>query len=297
MVSLGSTYRAWLFVAALGLAAHSGALKAEVKSSQANLAPQAVASTQPSKKAVPAQAQPVEKAKQYKPECSRPRDTNEYSLCVSIEASKSANRQVILGWIQIIGLAITVALTGAGFLLARRALMNVERAWLHVIRHESKIEGDFLSIQPVWLNSGSTPAIKAILRSSWKAFPKPLTEPYEFPDLGASGETIEKFSDVAAAVIGPGGELFSSGILIPPALVKKMCDGELHIYVWGWVEYEDVLLGPRHRTEFAVKLDVVEHSVKGGEHSVSIRFTTHWQHNGADKTCMKRADRWPGNPR
>lgn len=129
MVSTSGSYRAWLCVAALGLAMALGWQAYGQPAQQANAGdPNAAAKPRdgakpraPSEKAVKAPAV-------YKPECLKPRDSEEYSLCVNIAAAEAAkkatdlaNAQVRLGWLQIGGLLISLVFTGWAAVAAAHA--------------------------------------------------------------------------------------------------------------------------------------------------------------------------------
>ncbi|WP_168074105.1 hypothetical protein [Caulobacter sp. SSI4214] len=298
MVSIGRTYRAWVFVAALGLIAVTSGLQAQAEQTQTNQRQKSNSSTYPAQPSAPVSApiNAVRRTPIYKPDCKSPRDSNEYALCVSVKSLESANHQVMLGWLQFIGLVITVSFTAYSLNIAKRALMNVERAWLHVCRYEGNMIAGKFVVQPVWQNSGSTPATKTVFRCAWKSFEAPLTSHYTFPDLDSSGNETSKFSDYAISMIGPGAETFATGIAIEPHFISEISSGNCHIYIWGWAEYNDVLFRPRHRTEFAVKLEAVPDPNPENPGRVAMRFIHHWEHNGVDSDCLKRTDKWPGNP-
>ena len=74
--------------------------------------------------------------------------------------------------------------------------------------------------------------------------------------------------------------------------VSHVQNGTKHIYIWGWVEYDDVFpRAPRHRTEFCVKLRVVA-DIEAGEADAII-----WDHykrfNNADDECEHKPKPYP----
>lgn len=248
----------------------------------------------------------VERATEGAP-CTGARPGENADRCYGRRAAEAAEKQALqaaianrLSLLQAIGLGATVLLTMFGLSLAHRALTRVERAFVFVEDYKLEKVGDYLVVRPAWKNSGSTPAMKMIIRAAWKHFPKPL-EAYDFPDIDEHGNVAAKFSDVRSMFLGPNNTAYGNGIRIPVHYIRMLAAGECAIYLWGWAEYDDVLGGRRHRTEFCREL-IVTHTEPAndpeqpGALRMNYSLRGHWQHNGADSQCMKKTDRWPGNP-
>jgi hypothetical protein len=80
---------------------------------------------------------------------------------------------------------------------------------------------------------------------------------------------------------------------------------ELEVFLYGWVEYDDVFEGtPRHRTEYCTQIvvegDVTIHTLPGNPEQphVPFRYQGHKKHNGADEECIRPLQTGsPKNPR
>ena len=46
---------------------------------------------------------------------------------------------------------------------------------------------------------------------------------------------------------------------------KKVAAGSATLMVWGWIEYDDILFGPRHRTEFCQVASILEDKATTGD--------------------------------
>jgi hypothetical protein len=86
------------------------------------------------------------------------------------------------------------------------------------------------------------------------------------------------------AVIGPNASIQSRKYFIPIDKALQIRAGELHAYLWGWIEYNDVFQNtPRHRTEYGYR--IIAGAGASSDHIV-IGNTPTAQHNAADKECF-----------
>jgi hypothetical protein len=131
-------------------------------------------------------------------------------------------------------------------------------------------------ISAIVANGGETPTRKALINVNCDLRNDTLPDDFDFPD----GKLTE------AAAIGPHGTFCSPGFFVSIADVKKIIAKEKKLYVWGWIDYNDVFDDtPRHRTEFC--FDISPDEVPDGG-NISMRFPTYGRFNGIDGDCMRR---------
>jgi hypothetical protein len=125
-------------------------------------------------------------------------------------------------------------------------------------------------------NGGSTPTRKAIINVNWELRGDKLPNDFQFPD----GKITE------AAAVGARGTYVTPGFFVSVADIRKIMAKEKRLYVWGWIDYNDVFEGtPRHRTEFC--FDISPDEVPDGK-NIYMRFPTHGRFNGTDGDCLRR---------
>lgn len=126
-------------------------------------------------------------------------------------------------------------------------------------------------IAVAWSNGGSTPTKNAICSINWQPMNQPMPADFDFPDrVGASRRLL---------MIGPRAEAHSAHVDIPIPLLDHVAAGNQFVYVWGWIDYNDILEGtPRHRTEFCYQLL---------KHGNLVSFQPHGRFNGADRECLR----------
>jgi hypothetical protein len=96
-----------------------------------------------------------------------------------------------------------------------------------------------------WENSGTTPAKNVTTRISWQPYPDAIREDFSFRDLPVSGKQTETryFS------LGPKARTTNMAT-INIEYFRRAMQGE-HLYVWGWVTYNDIFPGtPLRLTQF-----------------------------------------------
>ena len=108
-----------------------------------------------------------------------------------------------------------------------------------------------------------------------------LPTDFRFPDI-----VTDKGAQPANPVIGPKHSIAGQFLPLSPELIVGARFGAIKLYMWGWIEYNDVfLLTPRHRTEFCCEI-----MVEGGIYPEDIVFRRSflWVHNGADQDCLRK---------
>jgi len=96
-----------------------------------------------------------------------------------------------------------------------------------------------------WTNSGTTQARNAVTAISGDTWPSELPKGFDFPDLpGNQPQSI---------AIGPR-DTTGVRIDIPTNKLIPTWEGKAHLYVWGWVVYDDVFRTDTHLTEFCIEV-------------------------------------------
>jgi hypothetical protein len=102
---------------------------------------------------------------------------------------------------------------------------------------------------PQWENGGNTPTKYMTNRINYAAFPQTFDATFDWPDIGDL--------EVGHTMIGPKAIMHPAQIDIPVEVLDKIQNGQLHAYLWGWADYNDVFPGtPRHRSEFCFEIVV-----------------------------------------
>ncbi len=122
-----------------------------------------------------------------------------------------------------------------------------------------------------WKNCGITPARRCYVRTSLRVFDGVMPSDFAYPDRAAPIVT-------ETSHIGPNQSFRSivGGISVSDVTAAER--GEKHIYVWSWIEYDDIFGGKRRRTEVCYDLRIG----RGGQvcsPNIAGPF------NGADEDC------------
>jgi len=171
--------------------------------------------------------------------------------------------------------------------VSEQHLISVERAFVYAKGHTVTAINDAngttrtVALTIIWENSGSTPTRKAFNHLNVGSFTKELGNDFSFYDVQWGPEGREN----TPIFLGPKAVLASNMAEIPMEELTDAAAGKAHIYVWGWVEYDDIFVGsPRHRTEFCFKVSPVDLATG------KLRIDLHHAHNGADGDCFRKLD-------
>ena len=130
------------------------------------------------------------------------------------------------------------------------------------------------SLTIVWENCGATPARNCFARTSRGVFEKGVPENFDYPDVAAEIRT-------EASHIGPG-QPVNSTIGFARSDVGAAQRGGEHLFVWGWIEYDDGFPNtPRRRTEVCFEASIID----GGQ---SCTTTIVGPFNAADEDCYHK---------
>lgn len=239
----------------------------------------------------------LEQPRVYEPRCDAPESLEESELCAQWTATKVAQDGSELAYWQnlisaagfaavVVALVFSVLATKAArdqVRLSRHALVDTDRAFVFPedgvwSAHTNIATGaiETWSVAQNWRNSGSTPTNHLRMYINREVRDDPLPDDFPF----ASADV-----PLTPALIAPGALLGSSQIAVSLDEMREIIAGRMHMYAWGWVEYDDVFEGtPRHRTEFCYKWTI------GGDPShperTSTRYDLYNRHNGADSECL-----------
>lgn len=173
--------------------------------------------------------------------------------------------------------------------IAERSLTELERAF---ITNNIEIGSGWFQnqiayweIRISWLNVGRTPTRGLYTHCSWDHFADDLPANFNFPDRW-DGQP-----DIAPAFIPPEGQIEDEPIRIPPNILNAGQQGHIRIFIWGWVEYDDIFPGTQpHRTEFCNEIIfLVDPYVKQNPGTRTAKLRIVGRHVGADKECYRQA--------
>ena len=149
-------------------------------------------------------------------------------------------------------------------------ISDTEIVWQHVNDESGKnIVSHNFGIK--WKNCGMTPARRCYARTSLRVFDGVMPSDFAYPDRAAPIVT-------ETSHIGPNQSFRSIVGGISVSDVAAVERGEKHIYVWSWIEYDDIFGGTRRRTEVCYDLRIS----RGGQvcsPNIAGPF------NGADEDC------------
>lgn len=132
-----------------------------------------------------------------------------------------------------------------------------------------KINGFSYSI--LWENCGTTPARRCRSHAYQESFDGRIPDDFDYPD-----KPVDRVSEKSH--IGPKKD-YQSIVGVSVADAQAAERGEKHIFVWGWIEYDDIFPGtPRHRTEVCVEL-IISNGGRNCAPTITGPF------NGADEDC------------
>jgi len=118
-----------------------------------------------------------------------------------------------------------------------------------------------------------------ITRIHYVASPWAADSTFDFPD---QGDLLEVHYTALApkALMQNGAE-----INIPVDTLEKIRNGELHAYIWGWADYNDVFFpqSARHRSEFCYEL-MVNGDMRA--ENCQFLFRPYGRYDALDEECL-----------
>src|SRR5262245_49292634 len=168
--------------------------------------------------------------------------------------------------------------------IANQSLTALQRAFVVQKKILTEQGTNSAGVPVLWIqieleNSGATPTRHLIHQGNFGALRGPLPEAFDFPDV--EGDEPTRF------VIGPKGSGFSSRMEIPISVVGQARDRQVHIYIWGWAEYDDIFPdSKRHRTEYCSRLTPIVDT----QQQLRMEWKNYKYHNGMDGDCPP--ERW-----
>lgn len=150
--------------------------------------------------------------------------------------------------------------------ISNRAFVFFTRMESHKIFNNANEIVGYVGV-PMWKNSGNTPSKGARVSANWTRVPGDLPNDFGY-DLPAFGPIS----------VGPQMEVGNPNSLDLPADLARSSRQD-QIYIWGRVEYADILGGKNRFTRFCVRYDVKVAEIGGA-------FTTilfYGPHNGTEE--------------
>lgn len=138
----------------------------------------------------------------------------------------------------------------------------------------------FWKMHIVWQNSGTTPAKDAIAHTNWADFAGEMPDNFDFPDTDT-----DKMG--GPMLLGPNQHLVGGYARIPRSIIAQVYAGKRSVYVYGWVEYDDIFPNTgRRRTECCYKLVFDAPEYLGGKGMLVTRV--HKRFNSADENSYRK---------
>jgi hypothetical protein len=129
-------------------------------------------------------------------------------------------------------------------------------------------------------NSGHTPTRKTLMNINHSLRTDGLPITFDYP----SGTKTE------LAMIGPHSGVFAPIINLPAADIVKLVAASHRLFVWGWVDYDDVFPDTsRHRTEFCLEV-IPDRGMPITDENTTLRSENWGPFNGADGDCQRQPD-------
>jgi hypothetical protein len=129
-----------------------------------------------------------------------------------------------------------------------------------------------------WHNSGATPARNVKSHVGWEHWQTDIPSIFSFPGQGGGVGP--------GTYVAPNADLPSAVIDIDVAIIEAARVGQIRIFLWGAITYEDVFPGaPQHLTRFCWEIQVRGDSAYAANARLEISTTTHVRHNCMDEDC------------
>ncbi len=172
---------------------------------------------------------------------------------------KSNNRSAFGKYIQLslaiftLGTLIVVSLQLVTFQkqtkIFQSQLINQTRAWITVkdASYQELREGQKIISTVKFINSGNSPALNLTIHNNVAIRNTPIEAPMKFIPINNPAPSV--------AVIGPQvlhKSIIVANVIANKALIEKINTGDLLIYVWGVVKYDDIFNG-KHETGYCLK--------------------------------------------
>lgn len=216
---------------------------------------------------------------------------NDPDLCAQMRMARAAEDQSdwskiglwLLGFTLAATAIAAIATTVTAWIMSSSAKRQL-RPYVHcnafVISRTVQLENQesvkFVNLEIDWQNYGTTPARRALSALNWYIyFDNGTPERFNFRDLHPPSQT--------AQTLGPQQSYFARTIPIPVNVAVRAWQGRIKIIYWGWIEYDGVEDGVRHRTEICAFLNP-----KGDPRLVQTNYSNTWvtDFNAADKNCV-----------
>lgn len=250
----------------------------------------------------------------YSYSCNHPQSADQANLCIQRSAVGQAKRSADwakkafwTGLASAIGLFLTLLATAWAAIAAGRSAKAAEDAVAKsdaILTHAqeasqrqlrayvsvSTVDRNFFSgpdffvmrVNVQWENAGLTPTRNALAQGNCKSFPGDIPVGFDFPD----DPRVHK----SANLIGPRQTIKGPVANVPREAIDNMCAGKTRIFMWGWIEYDDVFVGTsRHRTEYCYEVGFIAMLKDGSYH---LSFSNYSRYNAADDDCMKKPTPW-----
>ena len=223
----------------------------------------------------------------YSPDCDSPKSLDEADLCEQRRMADAAYETV--EWVrkqyratigEISALVVTIFVAGLAVGAAFRANRIARDSAEHQLRAYVMISDPIwtyptddsnFAVSLVWENTGQTPARRCMARASRGVFKDGLPDAFDYPDKAS--ETKTETSSIGTS------KTQKLTVGFDRSDVEATLRGEKSLFVWSWIEYDDMFIGTsRHRTEVCLRI-----GVKAGGQEIEPAVTGPF--NGIDDGC------------
>lgn len=167
--------------------------------------------------------------------------------------------------------------------VARTALISTQRAFLFPNMFEVHVINNDILIMPQWKNSGNTPANPVINYVNWMTLAGEPPTDFTYPDLAADGSALPEKKGGIIFYMGPQTTSYAEPLKIPVATMGQVKDGRLRLFIWGWIQYRDIVDNTAvHRTEFCNEVVVTDMGKKDDKTTIAVTFAKYGPYNTAN---------------
>ena len=179
--------------------------------------------------------------------------------------------------------------------VTREALVSVQRAFVSfsgtlsatkIVKHDKTTD---LMLNLPWTNLGTTPTRKSKSRVNWQTFPQGMPDNFSFLDIG----------DVAPRQFTIPSKGFGNATMeVPIQVLEYVKDGNLRLFVWGWITYHDIFeRTPVRLSEFCDEVTNIKSSTDSftdPASNITWELVLCSEHNCTDEECRDYKEKTKG---
>jgi hypothetical protein len=194
----------------------------------------------------------------------------------------------ILAAVGSVGVAIYVYLRQSKLMretmiMSHRARVDVKELRKDPLYKESDGPLSHWRFIPQMVNSGNSATLRGVTTTYSRISSSELDDKsFDYPAEAFHG----KPPHVSPISMGPNSELGGVSVSVDVATLKEIGEKSKFLYIWGWIDYNDVFPDtPRYRTEFSFELVVRASPFR--EDANAFKTPHLWKHHGSDDECFR----------